>query len=172
MYTWLYTYQLNELTRPSPSLLHDPTSQVRSVFIGLAMMGFLHVYMNYTQPLFIQGLMGLKNVYDAKPVQIYIFGKPAEGDLKRPFKASGGMFGGAFSLSLTFLPSLVANSFLIYAYVMQVLLVSPRRTRRLSMRQRRRLARRRMSDRTTIPSGFISYYLRYVLPEISVSCLS
>lgn len=67
------------------------------------MMGFLHVYMHYTQPLFIQGLMGLKNVYDAKPVQIYIFGKPAEGDLKRPFKASGGMFGGAFSFSLAFL---------------------------------------------------------------------
>lgn len=58
------------------------------------MMGFLHIYMKYTQPLFIQGLMGLKNLYDAKLVQIHILGKPAEGDLKRPFKASGGLFGG------------------------------------------------------------------------------
>ena len=48
----------------------------------------------YTQPLFIQALMGLKNLYDAKPIAIYILGKPAEGDLKRPFKA-GGMFGAA-----------------------------------------------------------------------------
>lgn len=37
--------------------------------------------------------MGLKNLYDAKPVAIYILGKPAEGDLKRPFKSGGGMFG-------------------------------------------------------------------------------
>ena len=47
----------------------------------------------YTQPLFIQALMGLKTLYDAKPVAIHLLGKPAEGDLKRPFKA-GGMFGG------------------------------------------------------------------------------
>lgn len=48
----------------------------------------------YTQPLFIQSLMGLKNLYDSKLVMIYILGKPAEGDLKRPFKGSGGMMGG------------------------------------------------------------------------------
>jgi hypothetical protein len=54
--------------------------------------------MKYTQPLFIQALMGLKNLYDAKPVAIHIVGKPAEGDLKRPFKAAS-MFGGTwFSL--------------------------------------------------------------------------
>lgn len=54
--------------------------------------------MKYTQPLFIQALMGLKNLYDAKPVAIHILGKPAEGDLKRPFKAAS-MFGGTwFSL--------------------------------------------------------------------------
>ena len=40
--------------------------------------------------------MGLKNLYDAKPVAIYILGKPAEGDLKRPFKAGGGLFGSAY----------------------------------------------------------------------------
>ena len=36
--------------------------------------------------------MGLKALYDAKPVAIHVLGEPAEGDLKRPFKA-GGMFG-------------------------------------------------------------------------------
>ena len=57
------------------------------------MMGFLHLYMKYTQPLFIQGIMALKGLYDAKLIQIHIFGKPATGDLKRPFKAGGGLFG-------------------------------------------------------------------------------
>ena len=58
------------------------------------MMAFLHLYMKFTQPLFIQGLMGLKALYDAKLVQIHILGRPAEGDLQRPFKAGGGLFGG------------------------------------------------------------------------------
>ncbi len=43
----------------------------------------------------MQALLGLKNLYDAKPVSIWVLGKPAEGDLKRPFKGAGGMFGGA-----------------------------------------------------------------------------
>jgi hypothetical protein len=62
--------------------------------MGLAMMLFLHFYMKFTQPLFIQGLMGLKGLYEAKPVALYIFNKPAEGDLKRPFKQPPGIFGG------------------------------------------------------------------------------
>jgi len=68
------------------------------------MMAFFHLYMKYTQPLFIQALMGLKNLYDAKPVAIHIFGKPAEGDLKRPFKAAS-MFGGTW-ISCAFIMSL------------------------------------------------------------------
>jgi hypothetical protein len=67
--------------------------------MGVAMMGFLHLYMKFTQPLFIQGLMGLKGLYEAKPVALYILNKPAEGDLKRPFKQPPGLFGG-MSLSL------------------------------------------------------------------------
>ena len=82
------------------------------------MMAFLHLYLKYTQPLFIQGLMGLKNVFDAKPVQIYIFGKPAEGDLKRPFKAAAGLFGGksepAFSRTPLCFPFLIQ----IYTFVL------------------------------------------------------
>lgn len=58
------------------------------------MMAFLHLYLKYTQPLFVQALMGLKALYEAKTVKIYILGQPAEGDLKRPFKGAGGLFGG------------------------------------------------------------------------------
>ncbi|KIJ62997.1 hypothetical protein HYDPIDRAFT_93714 [Hydnomerulius pinastri MD-312] len=74
--------------------LSETSKLLRAAYFGIAMMGFFHIYMNYTQPLFIQALMGLKNLYDAKPVAIHIFGKKAEGDLKRPFKAAS-MFGPA-----------------------------------------------------------------------------
>ena len=57
--------------------------------------------MKYTQPLFIQALMGLKNLYDAKVVAIHVLGKPADGDLKRPFKAAS-MFGRTSTLFLQY----------------------------------------------------------------------
>jgi len=66
--------------------------------MGIAMMGVMHFYFHFTQPLFVQTLMGVKNLYDAKPVAIHILGKPAVGDLKRPFKTAG-MFGRAFPSS-------------------------------------------------------------------------
>ncbi|KZT06099.1 inorganic phosphate transporter [Laetiporus sulphureus 93-53] len=71
--------------------LQETSKLVRSVYMGLAMMTFMHLYMKYTQPLFVQALMGLKGLYDAKLVAIHILGKPAEGDLKRPFKSGGFM---------------------------------------------------------------------------------
>jgi len=74
--------------------LGETSKLIRAVYMAVAMMGFMHIYMKFTQPLFIQGLMGLKSLYEAKPIQIHLFGKPAEGDLKRPFKASGGLFPG------------------------------------------------------------------------------
>lgn len=67
--------------------------------MGIAMMAVMHIYFKFTQPLFIQALMGLKNIYDAKPVAIHILGKPATGDLKRPFKVAS-MFGREFLYAL------------------------------------------------------------------------
>lgn len=74
------------------SILTHYMFQLRSAYMGVAMMAFFHLYLKYTQPLFIQALMGLKNLYDAKVVAIHILGKPADGDLKRPFKVAS-MFG-------------------------------------------------------------------------------
>ncbi|RDB30210.1 Inorganic phosphate transport protein PHO88 [Hypsizygus marmoreus] len=74
--------------------LSETSKLLRAVYMGIAMMAFMHLYLKYTQPLFIQALMGLKNVYDAKLVSIHVLGRPAEGDLKRPFKTAG-MFGAA-----------------------------------------------------------------------------
>ncbi|EKM57843.1 uncharacterized protein PHACADRAFT_251719 [Phanerochaete carnosa HHB-10118-sp] len=73
--------------------LTEMNKAMRGVWMGVAMMVFLHGYLKYTQPLFIQSLMGLKNLYDSKLVAVYILGKPAEGDLKRPFKGAGGLMG-------------------------------------------------------------------------------
>ena len=67
--------------------------QLRSSYMGIAMMAVMHLYFHFTQPLFIQSLMGFKGLYDAKLVSIHLLGKPATGDLKRPFKAAS-MFGG------------------------------------------------------------------------------
>ncbi|KAG0705791.1 inorganic phosphate transporter [Suillus ampliporus] len=72
--------------------LSETSKLLRAAYFGVAMMAFFHLYMKYTQPLFIQALMGLKNLYDAKPVAIHVLGKAAEGDLKRPFKTAS-MFG-------------------------------------------------------------------------------
>ena len=57
-------------------------------------MVFLHLYLKYTQPLFVQAIMAFKALYEAKTVKIHVLGQNAEGDLKRPFKSGPGMFGG------------------------------------------------------------------------------
>ncbi|KAI1754937.1 inorganic phosphate transporter Pho88 [Xylaria castorea] len=66
----------------------------RSQLMGLAMMGFMHIYMKYTNPLLIQSIIPLKGAFEANLVQIHLFGKPAIGDLKRPFKQSAGLMSG------------------------------------------------------------------------------
>lgn len=68
------------------------TSQVnaaiKGMFTGVAMMAFMHLYMKYTNPLLIQSIMPLKSALEQKIVKIHVLGKPAEGELKRPFKAN------------------------------------------------------------------------------------
>ena len=69
--------------------------------MGIAMMAVMHLYFHFTQPLFIQSLMGFKGLYDAKLVSIHVLGRPATGDLKRPFKTPS-MFGRKFFLISSF----------------------------------------------------------------------
>jgi len=73
--------------------LEETSKLLRAVLMGVLMMGFLHVYMKFTQPLFVQALMGVKNLFESNLFKLYILNKPAEGDLKRPFKAAPGLFG-------------------------------------------------------------------------------
>jgi hypothetical protein len=101
--------------------LGEISKLTRGVYIGCAMMCFLHLYMKYTQPLFvplfirpssrsaphaklnlspvafalsfIQSIMTVKGLYDSKPAKLWLMGQKAEGDLKRPWLAAPSMFG-------------------------------------------------------------------------------
>lgn len=74
------------------------SQQVKQLFrgqlMGVAMMGFMHLYMKYTNPLLIQSIIPLKSALESNLVKIHIFGQPASGDLKRPFKAAAGFMNG------------------------------------------------------------------------------
>ena len=67
---------------------------LRTQMMGVAMMGFMHIYMKYTNPLLIQSILPLKGALEANLAKIHVFGQPAVGDLKRPFKAAGGFMSG------------------------------------------------------------------------------
>lgn len=79
------------------------SQQVRTAFrgqlMGVAMMAFMHVYLKYTNPLLIQSIIPLKSAFENNIVKIHLWGQPASGDLKRPFKQPQGfmsaMQGGA-----------------------------------------------------------------------------
>lgn len=64
--------------------------QLRSQLMGVGMMGVMHLYFKYTNPLLIQSIIPLKGAFESNLVKIHVFGKPATGDLARPFKAGGG----------------------------------------------------------------------------------
>ncbi|KAI1214360.1 inorganic phosphate transport PHO88 [Annulohypoxylon truncatum] len=66
----------------------------RSQLMGIAMMSFMHLYMKYTNPLVIQSIIPLKSALESNLVKIHLFGYPASGDLKRPFKQAAGLMGG------------------------------------------------------------------------------
>lgn len=66
-------------------------SQIKGIFTSLAMMGFMHLYMKYTNPLVMQSISSVKSAMETNIVKIHLFGHAASGDLKRPFKAAPGL---------------------------------------------------------------------------------
>lgn len=72
-------------------------SQLQSLYksqaMGVAMMAFMHLYMKYTNPLLMQSIIPVKGAFESNLVKVHMFGTPATGDLKRPWKAAGGMMG-------------------------------------------------------------------------------
>lgn len=73
--------------------LNQVQSQYKSQLMGVAMMGFMHIYLKYTNPLLIQSILPVKSAFESNLIKVHLFGQPAVGELKRPWKAAGGMMG-------------------------------------------------------------------------------
>lgn len=69
----------------------------RSQLMGVAMMGFMHIYMKYTNPLLIQSIIPVKSAFESNLIKIHVLGHPAVGELKRPFKQAAGFMQGLAS---------------------------------------------------------------------------
>ena len=71
--------------------------QLRALFksqlMGVGMMAVMHLYFKYTNPLLIQSIIPTKGAFEGNLVKIHLLGQPASGELKRPFKAAGGLMG-------------------------------------------------------------------------------
>jgi len=63
----------------------------KAQLMGVGMMAVMHLYFKYTNPLLIQSIIPLKGAFEGNMVKIHLFGNPATGDLKRPFKAAAGL---------------------------------------------------------------------------------
>ncbi|KAG0207912.1 hypothetical protein BGX28_000996 [Mortierella sp. GBA30] len=59
----------------------------KQALIGLALMVFLHFQFGVIRPLVVQSILPVKNALQSKFAQVHLFNKPAEGDLRRPWKA-------------------------------------------------------------------------------------
>ena len=67
---------------------------MRSQMMGVLMMGVMHLYFKYTNPLVIQSIIPLKGALESNLTKIHVWGQPAVGDLKRPFKQAAGFMSG------------------------------------------------------------------------------
>lgn len=65
----------------------------KAQLMGVGMMGVMHIYFKYTNPLLIQSIIPLKGAFEGNLVKIHLLGQPATGELARPWKTSGGMMG-------------------------------------------------------------------------------
>ena len=74
--------------------LREVDTAIKSIWSGVAMMAFMHLYMKYTNPLFMQCINPIKGALEHNETKIHLFGHKAEGELKRPFKAAPGLLEG------------------------------------------------------------------------------
>ncbi|KAG0656535.1 phosphate transporter (Pho88) [Monosporozyma unispora] len=73
--------------------LTEINSALKSLSNNLVVMLFMHLYLKYSNPLFMQCISPIKSTLENKVVQIILFSKKDSGYLKRPFKTEP-MFGG------------------------------------------------------------------------------
>jgi Phosphate transport (Pho88) len=101
-------YTVFEYVEPAPMGSEDPPRVVttcnkaydleqvnnsfRGQFMGMAMVGVMHLYFGYTNPLLIQSIVPLKGALEGNLTKVWLYGWPAVGDLKRPWKGSSSGF--------------------------------------------------------------------------------
>ncbi|KAJ3043471.1 hypothetical protein HK097_001738 [Rhizophlyctis rosea] len=57
--------------------------------VGVAIIALMHLKWGYTRPLLLQSILGLRTVTQTPLFKIYILGKPASGELARPWTKGG-----------------------------------------------------------------------------------
>ena len=62
------------------------TEAMNQLIFSFLFMMFLHWKFEFVHPLLLQSIIPLKTAFFAPMVQLHIMGKPATGDLERPFK--------------------------------------------------------------------------------------
>ncbi|KAI9095519.1 inorganic phosphate transporter Pho88 [Phlyctochytrium arcticum] len=60
----------------------------RSQVTAMVILGFIHFKWGYLRPLLLQSVLGFRSLYQTQLVQIHLLGRPATGDLARPWKAA------------------------------------------------------------------------------------
>ncbi|KAF2168575.1 hypothetical protein M409DRAFT_21325 [Zasmidium cellare ATCC 36951] len=70
--------------------LHHFTSLLKSQVTSMLMVALMHLYFRLPTPLVIQSILPIKNALESNLVKIYVFGRPAVGELKRPWKDGAG----------------------------------------------------------------------------------
>jgi hypothetical protein len=71
------------------------SEEIRTALTGAGILLALHLYINFTQPLAIQSVISVKNVFQTPLAKIHIFGREAKGDLRRPWKNANPLAFGA-----------------------------------------------------------------------------
>lgn len=87
-----------EEPKPVTMTVHAYDSQqLRGLFkaqlMGVGMMAVMHLYFKYTNPLLIQSIIPFKGAFEGNLVKVHLFGTPATGELKRPWKQNAGFAG-------------------------------------------------------------------------------
>ncbi|KAI9298697.1 hypothetical protein K502DRAFT_362128 [Neoconidiobolus thromboides FSU 785] len=65
---------------------------VRTSLISMAISVLIHYRMGYVQPIFIQSILPLKNIFNNPLVKIYLLNHPEVNELKRPFNVQSNPF--------------------------------------------------------------------------------
>lgn len=88
--------------------LTEINSALKSLFNNLMIMLFMHFYLGYTNPLFMQSISPIKSTLENKVVKIMFFNHSDTGYLKRPFKTEP-MFGSDRSKNKNSMMNMISN---------------------------------------------------------------